>query len=689
VTAVEIGALESAYRRTNALRITATMALLSLAALPVAFALHSRPGVLLLMSLNLLAVTSSYLILRYGADTPRSTVAAILLVLASQMTEYVGATWIEGELGPLPYLVPLLVLLTAATLPSRWLWFALVASLVTTSTQGWLSPGTTQDQGAIAVADVLTIITFVVSMLHVRGTEGAFKLAATRDRERAEAAARAVESETLVGLIAENTDDLISLVATDGKPLYLSPSFARVFGETVESLGSSPPLQRVATETREKLAGLFERCLADGQARDEIELRLPNKERTILDCHMHRVTGPMGTLVSAISRDVTGRKLLEQRLQAAERLETLGRLAGSVAHDFNNLLMVIGGAAEMAQLALSDSDPASEDVRTVLSATSSASQLTQQLLTFSRNQLVIPTQLDVATSLNGQRDILTRMVGRRIQLEFDLPEGLPMVHMASCHLEQLAMNLAVNARDAMANGGRVRFGLRKRALVNGQIEHLTAGDYIELSVQDEGTGIADEVLPHLFDPFFSTKGDGGTGLGLATCHTIVTRLKGTITVETALGKGTTFRVLLPVSSRDVRPVTIAKPTESVRRVLVIDDEEAVRDMTARMLRSSGFDVRTASNLTEAREIILCDTIELEAVLTDIVLSGERGTELLAWTRSIRPKMRIVVMSGYAPEPQSMRSLIEHDAEFLPKPFGMDQLLRALGGPKSSATHAAT
>jgi CheY-like chemotaxis protein len=281
------------------------------------------------------------------------------------------------------------------------------------------------------------------------------------------------------------------------------------------------------------------------------------------------------------------------------------------------------------------------------------------------------------------------MVGRRIQLEFDLPEGLPMVHMASCHLEQLAMNLAVNARDAMANGGRVRFGLRKRALVNGQIEHLTAGDYIELSVQDEGTGIADEVLPHLFDPFFSTKGDGGTGLGLATCHTIVTRLKGTITVETALGKGTTFRVLLPVSSRDVRPVTIAKPTESVRRVLVIDDEEAVRDMTARMLRSSGFDVRTASNLTEAREIILCDTIELEAVLTDIVLSGERGTELLAWTRSIRPKMRIVVMSGYAPEPQSMRSLIEHDAEFLPKPFGMDQLLRALGGPKSSATHAAT
>jgi CheY-like chemotaxis protein len=249
--------------------------------------------------------------------------------------------------------------------------------------------------------------------------------------------------------------------------------------------------------------------------------------------------------------------------------------------------------------------------------------------------------------------------------------------MARSHLEQLAMNLAVNARDAMPQGGKLSFSLRERILDKDGIAPLPAGRYVELAVADQGTGIPDDVLPRLFDPFFTTKGEGGTGLGLATCHSIVSQLKGNVAVETVLGKGTTFRILLPALGKvDVRSVSNMQRAQA-KRVLVVDDEAAVREMTARMLRSVGFEVRSAANLAEAKQVLEARDTELDVVLTDIMLSGESGTDLVGVVHALRPKARVVVMSGYTPNPDAARVLVENGAEFLPKPFVMAQLLEAI------------
>jgi signal transduction histidine kinase len=233
---------------------------------------------------------------------------------------------------------------------------------------------------------------------------------------------------------------------------------------------------------------------------------------------MKKIDADGEALVAIISRDVTNKRLLEQRLIASERLEALGRLAGSIAHDFNNLLTVMGGAAELARADLPEGHPAHHELDTVLGATSTATRLTRQLLTFSRRQLTVPVELDLRAALEEQRELLDRMVGKRIQLDYDFAPDVARVSMPESHFEQLAMNLVVNGRDAMPAGGRLTVGLCMRQLASHEIESLSPGPYVEFRVTDEGTGIAADVLPHLFDPFFTTQGESGTGLGLATCR---------------------------------------------------------------------------------------------------------------------------------------------------------------------------
>ncbi|HEU5073107.1 MAG TPA: ATP-binding protein, partial [Polyangiaceae bacterium] len=412
----------------------------------------------------------------------------------------------------------------------------------------------------------------------------------------------------------------------------------------------------------------------------ELRLKRPDGAALRLDTSMKKIDAGGETLVAIVSRDVTNKRKLEQRLIASERLEALGRLAGSIAHDFNNLLTVMGGAAELARAALPEGDPTQRELDTVLGATSTASRLTRQLLTFSRRQLTVPVELDLRAALEQQRELLERMVGRRIQLHYDFAPDVPCVSMPDSHFEQLAMNLVVNGRDAMPEGGRLTLGLRLRHIAPHELETLAPGEYVEFRVTDEGTGIAADVLPHLFDPFFTTKGESGTGLGLATCSSVASQLGGAIEVETAPGKGSTFRVLLPASA----PAVTEEPAEPPRpvcvtRVLVVDDEHTVRETTARILEASGYSVFTAATLADARSMIDDVTFDFDALITDVVLSGERGTDLLEYCRRVRPRTRILVMSGFTPDPSAAAALSRHEAGFLPKPFRRDQLLKALKG----------
>lgn len=671
----DIASIAASQRVVNAQRVTLTLTLLCALATPVAFALGAPSAVAVVLTATTTGNAVAYWLTRSG-----QSVAGVLLAGVALLCEHVGVVWVLRELGPVPYISPIVILLVAATARSRWLVPAFALTLVALALEGLLSPWQRADHQAIFTAGLFAVVIFVVSLLHVRGTERAFGLAEKRDDALSAAAAAAAESERQYRLIADNTNALIALVRSDGRALYLSPSHSRLLHLDVAQALGQRTLEQMAIQNPADAESAFVATLEEGEAQVELKLERPDGAELRLDTSMKKLEADGETLVVIVSRDVTSKRLLEQRLIASERLEALGRLAGSIAHDFNNLLTVIGGAADLARASLPAGHKTQREIDTVLSATSTATRLTRQLLTFSRRQLTVPVELDLRTALEEQRELLERMVGKRIQLEYDFAPELPRVSMPESHFEQLAMNLVVNGRDAMPGGGRLTLGVRMRSVAAQQIEGLRAGDYVEFRVKDQGTGIAAEVLPHLFDPFFTTKGDSGTGLGLATCSSVASQLGGAIAVETELGKGSTFRVFLPVSTAaPAQPASEPPAPVSVRRVLVVDDERPVRETIARILQASGHEVFMAATLADARAMIEDETRDFDALITDVVLSGERGTDLLEHCRKLRPYTKILVMSGFTPDPNAAAALSKYKAGFLPKPFRREQLLKALQG----------
>lgn len=666
--------IAEAQRARNARWITATLALLSaLAALQTLLLFEGQARTVWLTAGCGALIGGGYLLVRRGY-----VAAGILMSCACLLVQHVGVVAIEGELGPVPYLVSVALLLVAASAPGRWLPLAFALTLLALGLEAALSPWSRADQIATTTSILLTTIVFVVSLLHVRGTERAFELAEQQNRARSEAAATAMASEERYRWIADHADDLIGLVTSRGRAVYLSPSHERLLGVPVsEALGGR--LHRaVRLQNLRDAIGAFVETAEIGEGRVELCVRDRNGEQRILDSVLKRVKSPEGMLITLISRDITERRRLEQQVLTAQRMEALGRLAGSVAHDFNNLLTVITSAAELVRRALPKGHRSKGDLDAILTATQTATSLTYQLLTFSKKQLVVKTPLDLVEALQEQRQLLARMVGSRVELTFHFSEGLPKVLMPAAHLDQLAMNFAINARDAMPNGGRLTFTLRERRIPASATESLPPGHYIELAVADEGSGIPEDHVPHLFDPFFTTKGKEGTGLGLATCMSIATQAGGAIRVQSQLGVGTTFRVLLPASRGDQSPPSGARLPQHVNRVLVVDDERAIRMMIARTLQAAGHDVQLASTLQGAQRLIADDLkAPLDVVVTDVVLSSDRGTDLLAFCRQHRPGLRIVVMSGYAPDPKASELLVLHGARFLPKPFSRAQLLKAI------------
>jgi len=667
--------IASAQRLANARLTTATLGVLTLVAALVAAVLGARPMVVALLTIAAGGQGHAYWLTRMGRNT-----AGVLLSSAWLLVEHVGAQALGGgALGPIPYMVPIVILLVAATATARWLPASFVACLVALAAEGWISPWARPDQQAIASAALYASIVFVVSLLHARGTEHAFAIAEKQDRARASAAATAMESERRYALIADSADELITLVDAGGKALYLSPSHKRVLGLAAEPMIGRVLQEHLNIENMQAASEAFARALSAEEARVDLVVRRADGKVRLLDTHLKRVASEQGPLVAIISRDVTERRDLETRLQASERLEALGRLAGSVARDFNNLLTVIQGASDLARSALPANHQARGDLDAVLAAAATATELAGHLLTFSRRLLVVRTRVDVGEVLTSQREVLERLVGQQVRLEYEVEGNVPTVLIPRAHVEQVALNLAANARDAMPSGGRVLLRLGKRDLGDREVGDLVAGRYVELEVQDEGVGIPRDVLPHVFEPLFTTKGKLGTGLGLATCFGIAVQAGGTIDVISEVGKGTTFRVLLPAAGAAEASIAWPPTPLEVKRVLVVDDDANVREMTARMLRAEGHEVLAASTLAEARAILDDDQVHLDALVTDVVLGGEQGTDLIAPCRKSRPEMRIVVTSGYAPDPNASSTVAAGGAVFLAKPFGRDQLLRVLRG----------
>ncbi|MFQ3610026.1 MAG: ATP-binding protein [Fimbriimonadales bacterium] len=378
--------------------------------------------------------------------------------------------------------------------------------------------------------------------------------------------------------------------------------------------------------------------------------------------------------------DITERKRLEAQLWHAQKMESIGRLAGGIAHDFNNLLTVIQGFAELAQSKLPPEHPAQTDLERIMQAVERAASLTRQLLAFAGKAIVQPTPIDVHQIAHDMLPLFQRTLGEKIQIETDLRADRAIIKADRSQLEQVLMNLVVNARDAMPNGGTIRIMTRIQPPPDdcqaSNADNEPTG-FLCLCVQDTGSGISEEDLEHIFEPFFTTKGSRGYGLGLATVYGIVNQLGGCIDVESKMGQGTTFHIYLPLCSGDQvaneQPARLREPVRVVPlTVLLVEDEPAVRESLATALSMMGYTVLSASHAEQALEMPL---EQVEVLLTDVVLPGKSGYELASQLAERFPDLKCLFMTGYAeeepPEPLPVKWKI------LTKPFRMEQLRQAL------------
>jgi len=379
-----------------------------------------------------------------------------------------------------------------------------------------------------------------------------------------------------------------------------------------------------------------------------------------------------------ISLDVTERRALDAQYQQAQKMEAIGRLAGGVAHDFNNLLTVILGYSQLLQRSLAPGDPRGQDVAEIQKAGAMAATLTRQLLAFSRKEIIEPRLLDLNRVFADMRGMLERLIGEDVQVVLRLRPELAAVRADRAQMEQVLMNLAVNARDAMPDGGIVTIetaNVTLDALYAKTYLSLTPGSYVTLTVTDTGSGMTPEVQRHLFEPFFTTKERGkGTGLGLATVHGIVTRNGGSVNVYSEVGRGSSFRVYLPMADAQPLPVTPlpeSRPNAGTLRVLVVEDAEGLRELARRLLEELGHTAIVAANADEATRLF--ETQAVDVLLTDVVMPGTSGPDLARRLLEERPTLRVVYMSGYTEDAIVHRGALAPGVVFLHKPFTIETL----------------
>ncbi|MDW8147188.1 MAG: ATP-binding protein [Roseiflexaceae bacterium] len=379
--------------------------------------------------------------------------------------------------------------------------------------------------------------------------------------------------------------------------------------------------------------------------------------------------------ITAHKQEEAERERLQMQLMHAQRLEAVGRLAGGVAHDFNNILTVIGGSADLALTALSPDSPAYPDVLAIQQSARRAAGLVRQLLAFARRQPSHPQTVDANVLIDGMAPLILRLIGEDIHFTWARAPYPCPIHIDPHQFEQVIMNLIVNARDAMPEGGALTVAT---SLVETTVGGETSASYVCITVQDTGVGIPDDVKEHIFEPYFTTKTPGqGTGLGLATCLGIVQQHSGMIRFESEVGKGTRFEVYLPYASCDSshsqEPEMVTQPERGLETILVVEDEPAVRRLAARILRDYGYTVFEASNGQEAQQVV--ETLPARAIhllITDLVMPGMSGVELATWVQARYPGVGILFMSGYAR--QVSISNENPTVAFLHKPFTRYALL---------------
>jgi PAS domain S-box-containing protein len=503
------------------------------------------------------------------------------------------------------------------------------------------------------------------------------------------------EREELYRLISENAEDLIAVIDADGNRLYNSPGYNRLFGYTEEELQGIPILNQVHPEDRERVLQTRKQAIETG-GRFRLEYRFQRKdgEWRILESTggaVQNIQGQVGKLV-AVSRDITERKLAEEKLRQREdqlrqsqKMEAVGRLSGGIAHDFNNLLGVIIGYSEDIESRVAPGDPARKSAKEIQKAGNRAAALIHQLLAFSRQQVLQARVLDVNLLISDMGEMLRRLIGPHIELKTNLDPELGRVKADQSQMEQIIVNLGVNARDAMPEGGTLLIESANVFLDEADarsLPFLRPGPHILLTVSDTGIGMDAETQAHIFEPFFTTKERGkGTGLGLATVYGVVKQSGGIVGVQSEPGRGATFRIYLP---RDAEPIVApASPISETdiptgtETVLVVDNEEALLELTSGLLARSGYKVLSARNGIEAIEMTQSFDGTIHLLLTDITMPKMSGPALARHMTDLRPGIRVLFMTGQAELGASPREKTPSDSECLRKPFHRDILVRKI------------
>jgi signal transduction histidine kinase/CheY-like chemotaxis protein len=401
--------------------------------------------------------------------------------------------------------------------------------------------------------------------------------------------------------------------------------------------------------------------------------------------------------VLSVASDITERKQLEAELRGAQQMEAVGRLAGGIAHDFNNLLTAISGFTELVLHTFEETDPRRADLFEVRKGAMRAAALTRQVLAFSRRQILQPKVLDLNALVGNIQKLLHRTIGEDIELVMHFDPALEPVRADPNQLEQVVLNLAVNARDAMPKGGQLRFVTEMVDVDRVAAQRhapMPAGRYVRLTITDTGTGIAPEIEEHIFEPFFTTKErHKGTGLGLATVHGIVTQSGGFVWATSQPGLGTSFEIYLPAVHEAVDKLVRVEQVESVtggtETILIAEDDGAVRRLASITLRQAGYTVLEARDGEDALRLARSDGHrDIHLLVTDVVMPGLSGRDLASQFATERPEMRVLYTSGYA-ETITMRAGVDGDVPLLAKPFLPNDLVRVVRERLDSPTPRTT
>jgi len=479
----------------------------------------------------------------------------------------------------------------------------------------------------------------------------------------------------------------VAFVDAAGVMGQANAALAKFFG-AAGTLAGRDFAELVEPGERAQVAALIARAASGEAGLPAIELRRagsgPGEEKMaeLFVSSMPSAGGKAGQAVLYLL-DVSEQKALETKFAQSQKMQAVGQLAGGVAHDFNNLLTVIIGNCEFLLMRHQAGDPSFKEINEVHQNALRAAALVSQLLAFSRKQTMQPKILALGEVVGELAQMLRRLVGEGITLDVERGSDLWNVHADEAQLGNAIINLVVNARDAMPNGGAVTIRTANETVKTSTAlgtAMMPPGDYVRIEVADTGTGMSKEVQSKIFDPFFTTKPVGqGTGLGLATVYGIVKQTGGYITVESELGKGTTFNIYLPRHKAEAAPVAVESAPAPARDVtgqdtiLLVEDEEAVRSFAARALRMRGYNVLEAGGGEEALEIVQAGEQKIDLVITDVVMPNMDGPTMVRHVKALKPGLAVIFMSGYAEEAFRRNDQSSEDIHFLPKPFGLKQL----------------